>query len=254
MKILSYLLIGLVLIFSGIHATLVEDLINQQVSTIINRGVQKNIIPHGTYYLSALSTFEELNKNNKTEFRVTAVIKNLNNRTKISFSGLFNEDLNSISYLYNYSFFNGAKSLSSNLDFYWLDYASSINSTYCPPQDFSEDSYRDHIRYLLRNIQDVSFGNLNTSNSFQDLMDYALSVTQGNYPPQSQVWSAPSLFDFGFISVDNYIVLTYIFTISTDGDYYWDFKVEVMYQPCSGHKNAIYIFISSDPDDWRDSP
>lgn len=253
MKIFPYLLLSLVLISSGIHATIVEDIINKQVSAIIEKGVQKNIIPFGAYYVYAVSHFEELNKNNKTEYQVTAVIKNLNNRTKISLNGLFNEDLNPISYLYNYSFFNGAKTLSWNMGFHWLDFANDISSTYCPPQDFSENSFWNNMAPAMNNIQDISLGNINPSNSFQDLLNYALIVTQGNYPPPSDIWNAPTVVGLGATFFNNYYVITYaIESYAPEGDYYWNFVAEVLYQPCSQQKATIYLSRGSNIDDWHD--
>ena len=96
---------------------------------------------------------------------MTAIIKNLNNRTQISFSGLFDENLESLSYLYNYSS-NGAKSLSLNMDFFWLDYASSPNSSYCPAQDFSEDSSNWYMAPVMRQTGVLTpASNVNTSSS-----------------------------------------------------------------------------------------
>jgi len=253
MKILFSLLLGLVLISAGIHATIVEDIVNQKVSVIIEKGAQKNIIPLGAYYVYALSHFEELHKNNKTEYRVTAILKNLNNRTKISFSGLFNDDLNDISYVYNYSFFNGAKDLSPwNMGFHWLDYADSIGSIYCPKQYFSESSFWSNMAPFMQNVQEVPLSNVNTSNTFQDLMNYALQVTQGNYPPPSDVWFAPTFEDMGATFFNNYYVITYVFTSFANGGDYWGFKVDTMYQPCSGQKGTIYTDQGSSLGDWHD--
>jgi len=207
----------------------VESTINIVVPKILNKAIDKQVIPSGAYSLfEILETQDLATKEQKNKQALTLDVRNLNNHTKIIIDVVVDTETAEIfDWKYDYCQKTTiSKELALDMPFVWLDYAVSVSSKFCQTDpDYYFTAYEEW------NFRPFPLKNMEMPTLYQ-----SLSMMSG-YADQRRVFSAKATFTSDLV----YLSLKY----EAIPDYGADEGIgfNILYQPCSGTyiQNIVYL-------------
>ena len=208
-----------------------EQVINNVVPKILQKGVDKQVLSAGGYYLHQII---KTSTPTVKLYNLHLQIRGLNNQTRVDLKTTVDDDFNIKSWYYNYSIVKGTRNLGEGMGFAWLNYASSSRSEFCPnigsyeeAETLTNTNGRPSPRYM-------PMDNLKKRSSLKDVYDFGLEQHGDFLLPAGDGWLPydPMLVTVRF--EPDYYVMRYGFNQNSIGNWQRTLYLFNVYQPCSG--------------------